>query len=203
MRGGFLARLCARFVVDSELMKRERDPTPEEYQKLLLWIDKDCNEAAQKLLLIQSRVTKIFISRGCVHAEELTDEVRNRIAVRIDKVSQSFSDPLRCFIGFLDHVHQEYNRDEMNRAKAKLPEPPRPEKVLEQEDDCLQRCLEALPEQERNILVRYFGGDGAERRAERKKLAIELNVTANALRIQAHRLRIKTLQCLRRCLDEN
>ena len=183
-------------------MKRERDPTPEEYRKLLLWIDKDCNEAAEKLLLIQSRVTKIFISRGCIHAEELTDEVRNRIAVRIDKVRESFPDPLRCFIGFLDHVFQEYIREEANWAKAKPPAPPRPANVLELEDECLKKCLAELPPDERNIVVRYFGGDGAERREERKKLAIELGITANALRIQAHRLRKKTRQCLQRCLDE-
>lgn len=183
-------------------MKKERDPTPDEYRKLLLWIHKDCNEAAQKLLLIQSRVTKIFISRGCVHAEELTDEVRNRIAVRIDKVSVDFPEPLRCFIGFLDNVYREYIRDEINQNNAIPPQPPRNADVLEREDHCLTRCLASLSDQERNIVVRYFGGDGAERRAERKKLAIELNLTANALRIQAHRLRKKTLHCLRRCLDE-
>lgn len=184
-------------------MKKERDPTPEEYQKLLLWIDKDCDEAARKLLLIQSRATKILISRGCLHAEELTDETRNRIAVRIDKIKDSYPDPQRCFIGFLDKVHSEYLRDEAIRNTAKPPPPPRPDKELEREARCLEKCLAALPHHERNIVVRYFGGDGAERREERKKLARELNLTANALRIQGHRLRKKTLKCLRGCLDEN
>jgi hypothetical protein len=183
-------------------MKRERDPTPEEYRKLLLWIDEDCDEAARKLLLIQSRVTKIFMSRGCVHAEELTDEARNRIAVRIDTIRERYADPLRCFMGFLDNVFQEYIRDEANRSKATPPEATRPPDVLEREDQCLARCLAELPPQDRNTVVRYFGGDGAERRAERKKLATELGQTANALRIQAHRLRKKTLHCLRGCLDE-
>jgi DNA-directed RNA polymerase specialized sigma24 family protein len=180
-------------------MKKERDPTPEEYQKLLLWIDNDCDEAARKLLLIQSRATKILISRGCLHAEELTDETRNRIAVRIDKIKESYPDPQRCFIGFLDKVHSEYLRDEAIRNTANLPPSPRPVEELEREDRCLEECLTALAPQEKNIVVRYFGGDGA----ERKKLARELNLTANALRIQAHRLRKKTLKCLRGCLEES
>ena len=182
-------------------MKKERDPTPEEYQKLLLWIDEDCDEAARKLLLIESRVTKIFVSRGCDIADELTEETRNRIAVRIDNIKEKFPDPQRCFIGFLNKVHWEYLRDEKIRNTAKPPPSPRPIEVLEREDQCLEKCLVALPPQEKDIVVRYFGGDGAERREERKKLARELNLTANALRIQAHRLRKKTLQCLRGCLD--
>lgn len=183
-------------------MKRERDPTPEEYEKLLLWIDKDCDEAARKLLLIQSRATKILISRGCVLAEELTDETRNRIAVRVDQLRERFPDPLRCFIGFLDKVHLEHLRDEKIRNTVKPPPLPRPPDVLEREDWCLQHCLGALPPQDKNIVVRYFGGEGGGRREERKKLTIELNLTANALRIQAHRLRKKTLECLRGCLAE-
>jgi DNA-directed RNA polymerase specialized sigma24 family protein len=184
-------------------MKRERDPTPEEYEKLLLWIDKDCDEAARKLLLIQSRVTRILISRGCAIAEELAVETQNRIAVRIDKVRESFPDPLRGFIGFLDNVHFEYLRDEKIRNTAIPPPQPRPSEELEREDRCLEECLKALTPQEKNIVVRYFGGDGAERREERKKLAREMNLTANALRIQAHRLRKKSLECLRGCLDES
>lgn len=183
-------------------MKRERNPTKEEFEKLLLWIDKDCAEAPRKLLLIQSRVTRIFISRGCVDAEMLTDEVTNRIAVRIDNVKENFPDPQRCFSGFLDKVHREYIRDQVNQGTVRPPPPPRPSEVLEQEDECLKKCLGVLPPRERNIVVRYFGGEGAQRREERKKLAIELGLTANALRIQAHRLRLKTLKCLRACLDE-
>lgn len=67
-------------------MKRERDPTAEEFEKLLGWIDPDSEVAGHKLQLIQSRITKMFISRGCREAETLTDEVSNRVAVRIDNV---------------------------------------------------------------------------------------------------------------------
>jgi hypothetical protein len=86
-------------------MKKERDPTKEEFEKLLLWIDEDENEAARKFLPLQARLTKIFISRGCVDAESLTTEVTNRVAVRIEDVKERYSDPLRCFIGFLGKVY--------------------------------------------------------------------------------------------------
>jgi DNA-directed RNA polymerase specialized sigma subunit len=183
-------------------MKRERDPTPEEFEKLLLWLDPDRDQAARKLLLIQARMTKILISRGCVDAEMVSDEVTNRIAVRIDKVKESYPEQTRCFIGFLDKVYQEYIRDYWKEHGVEPPPPPRSSEVLEQEDRCLKKCLAQLPSKERNIVERYFGDDGPKRREERKKLIIELNMTPNALRIQAHRLRKKTLKCLRGCLGE-
>lgn len=183
-------------------MKKERDPTKEEFQKLLLWLDEDETEAGRKLTVIQSRVTKILISRGCVDADDLTIEITNRITVRIDQVKQSYPDPLRCFLGFLQKVYREWLRDEVIKREARPPEPPRPAEVLEREDSCLKKCLAELSSEERDTFVRYFGGEGPARREERNKLAIEQDRTTNALRIQAHRLRKKTLKCLRACLEE-
>lgn len=186
-------------------MKRERDPTEEEFEKLLLWLDPDREEAARKLLLIQARVTKVFVSRGCVgsvDAESLAIEVTNRIAVRIDQVKGSYPDPPRCFMGFLSKVYRERLRDLKLENTAVPPPTRRSPEVLELEDYCLRKCLEELSPNERNIVERYFGGSGPERREERKKLAIELSMTPNALRIQAHRLRKKAVKCLRGCLDE-
>ena len=183
-------------------MKREREPTREEFDKLLLWLDPNCDEAGNKLNLFHRRLTKIFISRGCVDAETLADEVVNRVAVRIDTVRNSYSDPLRCFIGFLGKVYKEYLRELLKESQSRPPEPPRPPEELEREDECLQKCLAELNPHERNVVVRYFQGEKRQRIIERQKLAAELNLTANALRIQAHRLRKRTIQCLLRCLDE-
>ena len=183
-------------------MKRERDPTREEFDKLLLWLDPNCDEAGNKLNLIHRRMTKILVSRGCVDAETLADEVVNRVAVRVEIVRNGYSDPLRCFIGFLGKVYKEYLREQHKESHARPPEPPRPAEDLEREDQCLRKCLEELNPHERNVVVRYFQGEKGQRIIERQKLAAELNLTANALRIQAFRLRKRAVQCLRRCLDE-
>lgn len=182
-------------------MKRERAPTREEYEKLLIWLDPDCDKAGERLRAIHVRLTQIFASRGCVDAETLADEVINRVAVRIDTVSRTFPDPLRCCIGFVGNVYREYLREERKKRNAKPPPQPRPAEILEREDNCLRECLETLTERDRVLLVRYFGSEG-KNKENRKKLAADFGLTANALRIQAHRSRKKLLQCLQSCLDK-
>jgi hypothetical protein len=66
-------------------MKRERCPTPEEFEKLLAWFHSDPEEAGRMFNLVHSRLIRVFASRGCVDAEALADEVTNRVAVRIDR----------------------------------------------------------------------------------------------------------------------
>src|ERR1044071_7693839 len=93
-------------------MKRERDPTPEEFEKLLAWLDSDRDEAGRKFQTIHSRLIKVFTSRGCVDAATLGDEVVNRVAVRIDTLTKNYPDPLRCCLGFVENVHREYIKDQ-------------------------------------------------------------------------------------------
>ena len=183
-------------------MKRERSPTPEEFAKLLAWLNSDAEEAGRMFNLIQSRLIKIFASRGCVDAEALADEVMNRVAVRIDKVILTYSDPLRCCIGFVDFVYQEYQREEQKRSNLRDSERPSPDE-LERDDRCLTQCLGNLPESDRDLFVRYFQGERRVRINLRKQLAIELRLTANALRIRAFKLRKELHQCMVTCLSES
>jgi len=182
-------------------MKRERGPTSEEFEKLLGWIDPDREAAGHQLHLILSRITRSFISRGCIDAETLTDEVSNRVAVRIDKVKQTYSNPLQCMLGFIDNVYREYLRDIREQANAQPPPPPRSAEVLESEDECLTECMRTLLEQERDLFSRYFAVEKRTKIPVRAALAEELNLTANALRIKAHRLRKKLLDCVQICLE--
>ena len=182
-------------------MKRERDPTAEEFEKLLGWIDPDLQQAGQRLLVIQSRITKSFISRGCFDAETLTDEVCNRVAVRIDNVIKSYANALQCLLGFVDNVHREYLREERDHAKAVPPPKPRPSEVLEREDECLKECMGTLAQREQYLFSRYFNVEKRTKSRIRKELAEDLNLTVNALRIQAHRLRKRLLDCVETCLE--
>lgn len=181
-------------------MRRERAPTAEEFEKLLAWIDSDREAAGCKLQQFQLRITKSFISRGCVDAETLTDEVSNRVAVRIDKVMQTYANPLQCLLGFVDNVHREYLREQRDQANAQAPPLARPAEVLESEDQCLTECMGTLPARDRDLFSRYFAVDKRTKIPARKALAEELNLTANAMRIHAHRLRKKLLDCLQICL---
>ena len=182
-------------------MKRERDPTPEEFEKFLSWLDPDREAAARRFQVIQTRLIQIFTARGCVDADSLTDEVLNRVGVRIDTVKVNYSDALRCCVGFVDNVFREYLRDQQKKEKAQPPPDPRPSAELEKEDECLEQCLGELTETDRGLFVRYFQGEKRARIDGRKKLAVDLAMTGNALRIQAFRLRKTLTQCMKTCLE--
>ena len=181
-------------------MKKERDPTPEELEKLLAWFDSDRERAAVKFQSTNERLIRVFASRGCVDADALADEVMNRVAVRIDTVIMKYPDPVRCCLGFVDNVYHEWYRDQCRNASAKPPPTPRPAEELEREDECLRQCLETVTRPDRDLFERYFQSDKP--MEVRKKLALELVLTANALRIRAFKIRKKLRQCLVECLAE-
>jgi DNA-directed RNA polymerase specialized sigma24 family protein len=181
-------------------MKKERDPTPEEFEKFLLWLDPDRDAAGRRLNLIQTRMIQILVSRGCIDAESLADEVCNRVAVRIDSCVTKYSDPLRCCLGFLENVYLEWVRDERKKINAREPPKARPADELEREDQCLQGCIGDLEKSDKDLFERYFEGEGRARIVARQKLAEELNLTPNALRIQAHRIRKKMRKCMEECI---
>ena len=184
-------------------MKRERDPSPEEFKKFLAWLDSDPDKAACQYTLIQGRLTKVFAARGCADPETLGQEVLNRVCVRIDTVRKNYPDPLRCCLGFVENVHREYLREEQMKNKAVKPPDPRPADELEKEDQCLEQCLNTLGEADRNIFERYFKGEKRFRIESRKKLAAELGITPNALRIRAFKLRKEMNECLLNCLRQS
>lgn len=195
-------------VSDIHPMKRERDPTPEEFEKLLAWLA----SAGRDYKTIHHRLTRIFTSRGCIDAEMLADEVMNRVAVRIDKVVTTYEgDPVKCLLGFAENVYHEDWRDRQKLSEAEPPTqstPPdggekeeRERKKREQEDECLAICMEELSKADGNLFRRYFQEEERAKIA-RKKLAAELKITANALRIKAHRIRRRLQQCMQACLAE-
>lgn len=184
-------------------MKRERDPTPEEFEKLLAWLDPDENKAGLLYTQIQNRLTKVFAARGCIDPETLGEEVLNRVCVRIDTVKKNYSDPLRCCLGFVDNVFKEYWREQKRIRDAEPPPPPPTPDELEKEASCLEQCLGLLDETDRDIIKRYFDGEKRVRINNRKQLAAELGKTANALRIQAFKLRKELNQCLQNCFRVN
>ena len=183
-------------------MKRERPPTPEEFEKLLAWLNPDRDEAGDTFNRINGRLIKLFASRGCADAEALADEVSNRVAVRIDKVKERYDDPIRCFLGFVEHVYREYQREQQKILGLKIPDP-RPTVELEREDRCLEECLESLGQPHRRLFELYFQGEKRARINRRKELAVEFVLTSNALRIRAHHLRKAMHQCITTCLGEN
>jgi RNA polymerase sigma factor (sigma-70 family) len=189
-------------------MKRERDPTTEELDKFLAWLA----AAGRDYATMHLRLTRIFGARRCFDPENLADEVMNRVAVRIEKIKETYEgDPARCFHGFAEKVYREHLRD-LDKILGIEPPPPsfhpdeheqkqRERERCEEEDECLTRCMEKLPAPDTQLFSRYSQTDEAAKIA-RKKMAAELGLTANALRIKAHRVRRRLQKCMESCLEQ-
>ena len=189
-------------------MKREREPTQEELDKLLAWLDLDRDVAAAKYETIRNGLIRLFLFRECVEPERLVDEVINRVSVRIDKVVEKFSEPAKCFHGFAVNVYREYLDDhprQVDTDPSVLPDPPEEEeerKRLELEDECLKRCMAKLTSADDYLFRRYFQELTPAKIKIRKKLAAELRLTGNALAIKVGRIRKRLRECMKECLAE-
>ncbi|HSS22243.1 MAG TPA: hypothetical protein VLL54_19385 [Pyrinomonadaceae bacterium] len=186
-------------------MKRERDPTPEEFEKLLRWLDADREAAGGKYENLRYRLIRIFVARGSADPERLADEVMNRVATRIEKLVTTYDDPAKCFQGFAENVYLEDRRDRREESLDELQHQPAPTDErdadkLEQEDECLTNCLKQLSKGESELFRHYFQAERQAKIRARKNLAVELNLTVNALRIKAHRIRRRLHRCMEECL---
>lgn len=181
-------------------MKKEREITQEAFNSLLSWLDADRDSAAGKYEAIRRRLIKVFASRGCGEAEDLADETINRVTLKVAQISAGYSgEPALYFYGVAHKVHLEYVR----ANKPGRTPPPKPTTEAEDENsyDCLEQCLEALPAGSRHLVVEYYRDTKRAKIDNRRKLADQLGIALNALRIRAHRVRAQLQKCVLNCLS--
>lgn len=175
--------------------------TQEAFDALLVWLDPNRERAAKKYEEIRRRLIKLFTCRGCTLAEDLTDETINRVARKIQgELGQNYvGDPVRYFYGVAHNVYLEHVR----KKPEPLPmPPPRPTEEVEQEHACLDACMERLPPNNRELILEFYREEKQAKIEHRKRLAERLGISPNALRIQAHRIRVGLLECVRQCLQQ-
>jgi len=179
------------------------DLSKDRFDRLLAWLDADRDAAALKYERIRLRIIKILASRGCCEAETLVDETIDRVATKIDWLILNFvGDPTLYFYGVAQNVHKEYLRKKLRPD----PLPPASESTnleeRERQYDCLDACMKQLPEDNTNLVIRYYEGEKQAKIYNRKRLAEELGITLDALRIRAHRIRVELRKCVLHCLEE-
>ena len=170
----------------------------EAFDALLDWLDSDREQAGIKYEDIRGRLIMIFTGRGCVDAEDLADETINRVTQRLSTIREEFTgDPTRYFFGVANFVHMEYMR---RKTPQPSPFPISDSNQVEIEYRCLEHCIESLSEENRYLLLKYYGAEGGSKIDQRKQLAEELGIAANALRIRAYRIRLGLQQCVEKCI---
>jgi DNA-directed RNA polymerase specialized sigma24 family protein len=191
-------------------MKKEWVLSQNAFDALLAWLDADRETAGKKYETIRTRLIKIFVCRGCPEAEELADETINRALAKIDQIKDEYvGEPVLYFYGIGRNVYREYRRRMLTR-QTELPlesaaahsAPGVVNDNAEPEYQCLERCLDRLSASSRTLVLEYYRQEKQAKIDYRKRLADELGIAVNALRIRAFRIRKTLEQCVHACLEE-
>jgi DNA-directed RNA polymerase specialized sigma24 family protein len=144
---------------------------------------------------------RIFVSKGFNDAEDLADEVINRVMKKLPEIRDTYvGDPVRYFHGVARFVIRE-----MGRRKEVLVDelpviPPKPD-VHSDEYDCLLKCLRFLPSDKHEMILDYYIYDGRDKILQHHNMANELGITEGALRGRAHQVRGNLEKCIQQCTE--
>lgn len=181
------------------------------FEKLLQRLDPDPQQAESKFLELRTKLIDFVDWQGGVSAVDLADDTLTRVARRLEEGIQT-DDISKYALGVARFVLKEHWRS-FERGAVSLEslgpsQHPVTDPFLEQEKsaqdvllECLQECLRSLPEGERDLLMGYYQYDGRPNIDMRKRLAEELGLSRNGLRLKAHRLRRKLQSLFEKCLS--
>ena len=151
-------------------------------------LDSDPREAERKYRVLRGKLVFYFRHNGCGDPEDPADEVFSRVLRRSTEDVDFYSGLSAYCFGIAEHILREHRRrPRPEELPAEIPEPG-PASTLGlnrvEQHVLVQQCLQRLPENERQILLRYYLED-------RASLAEELQLTENGLRIRVFRIKRK------------
>jgi len=179
--------------------KKLQDLNQENFDRLLRWLNEDPQQAGSTYEQIRWRLIAILSSRGCASPEELADETIDRVARRVRDIEEHYvGDKAIYFLGVMNNVHHEYLK---RPALVRPPEVAVDVEAKERRHSCLDKCLSTLSNNSRAVIERYYAEDKQAKIDLRKRIAAELGVTVNTLRLRALRIREKLQSCIEHCLE--
>ena len=192
----------------SDAKKRTHKPkwvmTQAAWDKLLNAFSADQEEAGRQYEQIRSKLIRIFEWNGVGPADELADETFNRVARHLEE-GKEIDNLLGYIVGVAKVIVKEVKKkrklmslDETTESQLQAgPEPVEPDT----RQRCFDRCLTALPSEKRYLIVEYYQDDKRDKIKRRQKLADEIGIPLNALRIRAHRIRVGLEKDINKCLE--
>ena len=157
------------------------------FYELLRWLDPDPEIAGGKYELIRHKLMTMFRYRGCAFAEDLADETFDRVARKLPQIKTSYvGDKTSYFHGVAKKVCMEYLRSASRKRLSAVPP------VKDDEEELLQRldfALSQLDQEDRELILDYYRGDGRNKINHRKILAMRAGLHLGSLRTRTSRIR--------------
>ncbi|HKZ81123.1 MAG TPA: hypothetical protein VJ124_22825 [Pyrinomonadaceae bacterium] len=171
----------------------------EDFERLLRWLDEDPERAGLIYERIRWRIIAILASRGCVFPEDLADETIDRVARRVADIQASYKgDKAIYFLGVMNNVHHEYLKRPVKPGLSIVDEDV---ETKEKTHRCLEKCLDKLAPNSRQMIERYYAENKRAKVDLRKQMAGEFGISLKTLRLRVLRIREKLQSCIEPCLE--
>jgi len=174
--------------------------TQESFARFLEWLSPDSERAGEAYERLRFRLLRFFSLRHCRHADELADETINRVILKIS-AEEIENKPAYCY-GVAKNVYRESLRRE--RPHLDIDEVEIAANAPEQQsfsNECLDKCLEQLPADSRNLLLDYFSEAGQKKIKLHQRISENLKMTQTALRMNIMRSKKKLKTCVQECMS--
>lgn len=198
-------------VLTQDALRRTPPITQLAFARLLHWIDDGQDSNGERYLEMRSRLVAYFDRRNRRAPDDLADETFNRIARKLEQGSEIMTRPPAryCYIVakfvLLDDIRRQSREVALDESRLPVTLPPsagdsREHRAFrEQRLECLDRCLNALMQSQRELIVEYYADQRRAGIDRRRSLARRLGISMNALGIRAWRVRDGLRTCIEAC----
>lgn len=178
----------------------EKEITQERFASFLEWLTPDSERAGEEYERLRFRLCRFFSLRHCNFADELADETINRVILKIcaENIENKFA---YCY-GVAKNVYRESLRKE--RSHLDIDEVTVAVNTPEQRSfssECLDKCLERLPSDSRDLLLEYFSETQQKKIDLHQRISESLKMTQTALRMRVMRCKQKLKTCVQECMS--
>ncbi|HEX3702933.1 MAG TPA: hypothetical protein VHU82_06370 [Vicinamibacterales bacterium] len=199
------------YVLTQEVFREEPKLTQLAFARLLEWLDDGADSHGEAYLEMRRRLVSYFDRRNRPAADELADETLNRVGRTLEQSGVIATRPPAryCYVVARFVLLEDFRREhrhvrldeprtvEASRVRSlSLVEPDETQRIHGQRLDCLDRCLEELKPEQRELVVEYYRDARREKIDRRRTLASRLGITMNALGIRVCRIRDTLMRCV-------
>ena len=181
--------------------------TQQAFDKLLAAFSPDRDEAAKQYEITRAKLIRFFEWRGSSAPDYRADETLNRVARKLDE-GQHIENLIGYVLTVAGFVFKESRKEHEREplpieiVDSKSYEPQLEDDERETRLQCLDRCLEELRPESRDLIMEYYSDKKRAKIEIRKQMAQRLKIAQNALRIRALRIRDDLEDCVIKCLNQ-
>ena len=176
------------------------------FDGFLTMLDSDRDKAGEKYEYIRLKLLKYFQWCGSDVPDIDADETINRVTRRIDEGEDVYN-----LTGYIYGVAKLVHAESLKRRNRRCTLDEEsiielPSNSVEDErnyQECLERCLGCLKDEDREIVTEYYRYTKQEKIECRKRLAAKLGTSLSNLRVKMHRQRMNLEACMEKCLRSN